>query len=947
MALSDVLSELRGDPQFMANVMAWRTLPPRPLQAEPFPAALHPILAAALRRRGIHELYSHQARALRLAFDGHHLVLATPTASGKTLCYNLPVLQSLLYDEGARSLYLFPTKALAHDQLAELGAWRPALEEQPYTGPSAPFRLHVAAYDGDTPSAERSAIRQQAQLILTNPDMLHAGILPYHTAWASFFAGLRYVIIDELHTYRGVFGSQVANVLRRLQRICTFYGSRPQFICTSATIANPQQLAERLLEQPVAVIDENGAPSGEKHIILYNPPVYDAEHGLRRSSVLEARDLAARCVVGGVQTILFGRSRLTTEVLLTYLRDRLVANGAPRGLPRLAAGDPRGSPATSHQPPATSHSLFAVRGYRGGYLPNERRAIEAGLRSGEVQAVVATNALELGIDIGHLQAAILCGYPGSIASAWQQMGRAGRAPPPLNPPRSGGEARGGGVDAALAILIATSGALDQYMIRHPDYFFGRSPEHALINPDNLMLLVDQVRCAAFELPFQAGGGILGAFGASPYIADVLDLLSEQGDLSQHGGRYFWSGEGYPARQVGLRSSGGDNVVIQAVAAPNIDPVPLSVDIQDAIAIQNPKSKIQNQVIGQIDRLSAPAWVHDGAIYLHEGRSYRVVQLDLEQNLALVTPTEVDYYTEATVETTIDVLAEHAHCELAGAQHAHGELRVTTQVVGFRRVKRLTHENLGVEKLDYPAQEMETNGYWFSILPQAQAVLEGAGQWYDSGNNYGPGWQEQRARVRVRDGYRCTQCGAPETNGRQHDVHHVIPFRTFGYVPGLNDYDQVANQLDNLVLVCRTCHQRLESTVRVRSGMDGVAYALNNLAPLYLMCDPQDIGVSVARGGRQPRASDTLPTLYIYERAAAGLGFSARLYELHQELTGAARALIAHCQCSNGCPACVGPILEGNLAQLPTKGLALAILDVLATPGSGLVNDDLRHEFTFM
>ena len=910
MALSEVLADLRSDAQFMSNVVAWRTMPARPARYMPIPTALHPALHTVLAQRDIYQLYSHQVEAVELALQGQHVVIVTPTASGKTLCYNLPVLHQLLTDPSARALYLFPTKALAHDQLDEIGDWGLEIERLIPNLQSPISNLYPATYDGDTPAGERTRIRKEARLILSNPDMLHAGILPYHTTWAEFFAGLQFVIIDEMHTYRGVFGSHVANVLRRLQRICAFYGSRPQFICTSATIANPGPLAERLVEQPVTVVTENGAPSGEKQIILYNPPLFDPERGLRRSATLEAQALAARCILGDVQTIVFGRSRLTTEVLLTYLRERVGADAREK-IERLGDWEiGRASPLNPQ---------LAIRGYRGGYLPTERRAIEAGLRSGAVRGVVATNALELGIDIGQLQAAILCGYPGSIASTWQQIGRAGRTR-----------------EAALALLVATGGALDQYIIQHPEFIFERSPEHALINPDNLMLLVDQVRCAAFELPFQVDE----PFGASLFTSDVLHLLAEQGDLQQHGARFFWSGDGYPARQVSLRSAGSDTVAIQ---------------------VGETGRQGSARIIGEIDHASAPLLVHDGAIYLHEGQSYRVDSLDMANSLAQVTPVEVDYYTQVAAETTIEVLAEHEQRATPGALVAHGDLQVSAQVIGFRRIKRYTHENLGVFPLDYPPQVIETSGYWFSILPTVQRQLEAAGQWYDSINDYGPNWQAQRTLVRARDHYRCVRCGAVEAPGRQHDVHHLIPFRTFGYVPGLNEHYKLANQLSNLILVCRTCHQRIEAGVRVRSGLDGLAYAVSNLAPLHLMCDPGDIGVSVVRSGQmgrddsETRIDETqarnLPTVYIYERVTAGLGFSARLFELHDELLTAANSLIEACVCQQGCPGCVGPVLENPQAQLETKRLTLTLLAALMgnapVPLSRVTTqNDLNEEIDF-
>ncbi len=935
MTLTQLLATLRRDPDFMMNVMAWRTLPAVAATHEAFPPALHPTLQGALHQRNIPHLYCHQAEAVSAALAGQNVVVVTPTASGKTLCYNLPVLDSLLRDPQARALYLFPSKALAHDQLHELASWEAIINNQLLINNSQVL-LRSTSYDGDTPSAARAQIRKESRLILSNPDMLHMGILPYHTAWEEFFANLRYVVLDELHSYRGIFGSHVANVLRRLQRLCRLYGSNPQFICTSATIANPQGLAERLIEQPVTVITRNGAPRGEKQIILYNPPLYDAEHGLRRSSVLEAQELATRTMQAGLQTIVFGRARLTTEVLLTYLRER-VAGG-------------RWQVAGSKEAP----DEFTIRGYRGGYLPTERRAIEAGLRDGTVRGVVATNALELGIDIGGLQAAVLCGYPGSIAGTWQQMGRAGRTD-----------------EGSLAILVATGGLLDQYVIQHPDYIFERSPEHALINPDNLLLLVDHLRCAAFELPFQPQE----AFGTCDFTADALQLLVEQGDLQQHGGRLFWSGESYPARQVGLRSAGGETVAIQVEGIGEgetrrqgdretgegeigrYEEVDFYADQGVRVHPANDQGRMTSdhvRVIGQIDRASALRLLHEGAIYLHEGQSYHVRELDLENNQATVLPTKVDFYTEVTTETEIEVLTVHDQREEADVTVAHGELLVSSQVVGYRRVKHFTHENLGVFPLEYEPQPLETNGYWFSLSPAIQQQLAAAGQWFDSVNDYGPNWQAQRKRVRERDGYRCKQCGRPEAAGRQHDVHHLVPFRTFGYAAGLNEHYREANQLSNLLLVCRTCHRRLEAGVRVRSGLDGLAYALTNIAPLHLMCDPQDLGVHVVRGemGRQDdrmtrRQDDAetidhsqltidnsqLPTIYLYERMAAGLGFSARLYELHDLLLPAAAALIRACPCELGCPACVGPVLEGNEVQLATKELTWALLAALTTGAS--------------
>ena len=480
MSLDTLLRELQLDTGFLRNVTAWREGPPRSARYAPYPAELDWRLPMALRQRGIYLPYIHQAQAVSAALAGEHVVTVTPTASGKTLCYNLPALHVLLNEPQSRALYLYPTKALAQDQLVELQTWVESLQAD----------IRVAIYDGDTPQGQRKRIREGARLVLSNPDMLHMGILPHHTQWSEFFRGLRVVVIDEIHAYRGVFGSHMANVLRRLQRIARFYGADPRFLMTSATIANPREHAESLVEAPVTLVDDNGAPTGARHFLFYNPPLIDPDLGLRRSSLLEAERIGLRLIQARVQTILFARSRLRTELLLTYLREAYQQQG----------GNPT-----------------VVRGYRGGYLAAERRSIEAGLREGEIQAVVATNALELGIDIGNLQAAVLTGFPGTIASTWQQAGRAGRRQ-----------------DASLAILIASAEALDQYLIQHPEFFFGRSPEHALTNPDNLVILTNHLRCAAFELPFRTGE----MFGGVAFTEDLLRMLAEEGEVQQAGDRWY-------------------------------------------------------------------------------------------------------------------------------------------------------------------------------------------------------------------------------------------------------------------------------------------------------------------------------------------------------------------------------------------------------------------------
>lgn len=841
MSLSDVLHELQRDPRFYRQVTAWQRLPAVSPRDAPFPAGLDSRLVQALHRRGIERLYCHQAEATAAALAGEHVVVVTPTASGKTLCYNLPVLQALLQDHQAHALYLFPTKALTQDQLAELQTWNEFL------GGS----VAAAVYDGDTPQAHRKRIRENSRLVLSNPDMLHMGILPQHTQWAGFFRGLRYVVLDEIHTYRGVFGSHVANVLRRLRRVARFYGSEPVFILTSATIANPQEHAERLIEAPVRPITVNGAPSGERHFIFYNPPPLDAESGLRRSSLLEALDLGDRLLSADVQTLFFARSRLRVELLLSYLREAYGRRG----------GDPA-----------------VVRGYRGGYLPADRRAIEVGLRRGEVRAVVATNALELGIDIGGLDAVVIAGFPGTIAATWQQAGRAGRRR-----------------ESSLAVLIAGADALDQYIVRHPDFFFGRSPEHALINPDNPVILVQHLRCAAFELPFREGE----RFGHAALTEDLLAFLVAEGEVQRAGGRWFWVGGAFPARAVNLRAV-GEPVIIQ----------------------RRDESDGEVTTIGQLEREAAPALLHEGAIYLHEGQTYFVEQLDWQAGQAYVRPVEVDYYTEALGVTTIRVLAVHEQVQGARQVHGYGDVEVRRQVTGYRQIRRRSHETLGYGEVDLPEMVLETGGYWLSPSAELVERLREQGLWQSDPNDYGPNWAVQRDLVRARDGYRCTICGAIERPDRQHDVHHIRPFRSFGYIPGVNTAYLEANRLENLRTVCRTCHQRLEQGQRLRSGLGGLAYLLAHLAPLHLMCDPTDLGYHV-----EPQAAHTdLPTVILFEQVEGGLGLSERLFELQPVLLRAADEVIAACPCARGCPACAGPSGEGAEAvDWNTKALTQALL----------------------
>ena len=782
-ALQSVVDRLTGGLPDRADtpdgwVTAVRRMAPRAAEHAPFPEGVEGRLRQVLAARGIDQLYTHQAAAVEHALAGRHVVITTPTASGKTLCYNAPVLSAILRDPSARALYLFPTKALAQDQLAELHELSDQLSRL------AELDLGVFTYDGDTPQDARRAIRGRAHVVLSNPDMVHSGILPHHPRWAKLFENLRYVVIDELHAYRGVFGSHLTNVLRRMRRICRHYGSNPIFICSSATIANPRELAEALVEQPFELVSESGAPRGEKFFLFVNPPVVNQQLGIRRSYLAETRRVASEFLKRQLQLIVFAQSRLTTEILTTYLKD-----------------DFGGQPGTPEQ----------IRGYRGGYLPRRRREIEKGLREGSVRAVVSTNALELGIDIGALDACVMAGYPGTIAATWQRAGRAGR--------RSGRSA---------AVLVASSAPLDQFVVRNPSYFFDAPPEHALVNPDNLHILVDHVKCAAFELPFTTSE----QYGKHD-VQEVLGVLEESGLVHRTGGpgdgegpaqsevegTWQWTNESYPADAVSLRSISSDNFVV--------------VDTTNGA-----------DVIGETSFTSGPPTLHEKAIYLIEGALYQVEKLDFEGRKAYVRQIDCDYYTDAITYTKVTVLETFA----TDHTKSHGEVHVSSRVVGFKKIKFYTNENVGSGELDLPEQQMHTTAYWLTVPKPVMAALP--------------------------------------------------------YAPD----DR-------------------------RDGVVGLSFAMRQVAQLLLMCDRQDIGISIGSGEQGDDAGE--PRIFIYDNYPGGIGFSEPLFGMHDNLLARTRELIAGCECQHGCPTCVGPV--GNTGPLAKK-VALRILDLIAGAGAPAIEE---------
>ncbi|ODS55755.1 MAG: helicase [Acidobacteria bacterium SCN 69-37] len=801
-----------------AHVTAVRRLPAVPADYAPFPASLDDRLRRALAARGIEQLYTHQAAAVDHALAGRNVVVVTPTASGKTLCYNLPVLGSILQDASSRALYLFPTKALAQDQLAELH------HLVQLAGTEGADDIGVFTYDGDTPQDARRAIRTRAHVVLSNPDMLHAGILPHHPRWAKLFENLRFVVIDELHAYRGVFGSHLANIIRRLRRVCRHYGSDPVFICSSATIANPRELAERLIGDRFELVDRSGAPRGEKYFLFVNPPIVNRELGIRRSYLAEARRVAIEFLQRGLQLIVFAQSRLSTEILTTYLKDAF--QGPP------GAAD-------------------VIRGYRGGYLPLRRREIERDLREGVVRCVVSTNALELGIDIGALDVAVMAGYPGTIASTWQRAGRAGR--------RSGRSA---------AVLVASSAPIDQFVVRNPDFFFEASAEHALVNPDNLHILLAHVKCAAFELPFRQDE----VFGTID-VQEILAILSEEGFVHLAGGQWQWTQESYPADAVSLRSISSDNFVV--------------VDATKG-----------ERVIGETDFSSGPSTLHEKAIYIVEGQLFQVETLDYEGRKAYVRAVECDYYTDAITYTKVTMLETFAASGSEGAavvgdqagtaalaagiempdeepavreyalstdvapgelspatraERAHGEVHVVSRVVGFKKIKFYTNENVGSGELELPEQEMHTTAYWLTIPASVMTAM--------------PFGTADR-----RDG----------VIGLAHAMRNVAPLLL------MCDGHDVGMAIDGL-------------------GVDGAN------------------GLGGTRRGEQPLELSAAPTIFLYDSYPGGIGFSEPLYGMHEALLERTLGLIAGCPCESGCPSCVGP--EGATGPL-AKAAALHLLSEL-------------------
>ncbi|KPL74786.1 hypothetical protein ADM99_00860 [Leptolinea tardivitalis] len=792
-------------------------------------------LRTRLQNLGIHQLYSHQLLSYHTVKERKNLVVTTGTASGKTLCYNLPILDQLFKVPSSRALFIFPTKALTHDQQEKLVELTGDIETN-----GEPL-IPVCVYDGDTPTQKRQVIRQMARCLLTNPDMLHTAILPHHTLWETFFRGLDFVVIDEIHAYRGVFGSHVANVIRRLKRIAAFYGSKPQFILTSATIANPLEHGKSLTGEDLVLIQEDGAPHGARTTILYNPPVIHQETGIRKSASSEVIQLAGTLLNKQIQVLIFGRSRKGVEFILRQLR-------------------------LQQQDDDENY-----RAYRSGYLPADRRRIESDLRSGKLRAVAATNALELGIDIGGVDAVLITGYPGSVSAMRQQAGRAGRK-----------------TEDSVAVLVASGSPIDQYLMRHPDYLVGKSPESALIDPDHPVILLGHLQCAAFELPFSDNE----CFGTAnnTMVREYLEFMNESGQVNHSGGKYFWMDSAYPASNLSLRSS--DSRSINLVVEENH----------------------RNKIIGEIDYLSSLWMVHPKAIYLHEGMSYFVKNLDLENYVASLEPVDDDYYTEPVQKITLKKINEQDAEYYPGAKITYGEIQVTTEITGFKKLLWNTHEVLSVEPLSLPPNTMRTTAYWMALSDETVNILREQLLWKNDPNDYGKDWDQIRLAVRTRDNFKCQVCGVPES-GKAHHVHHKTPLRSF---VSLTE----ANRMENLITLCSNCHQLAESAVKIRSGLAGLGYSMGQLAPLFLMCDSSDLGTL---SDPASNLADGKPAVIFYDQINAGIGLSRKCFDLHKQIIASSHELVSNCQCIDGCPSCVGPGGENGAGG---KQETLAILELL-------------------
>jgi DEAD/DEAH box helicase domain-containing protein len=776
------------------------------------------------RNLGINHLYKHQADSIKHTFNKKNVVIATGTASGKSLCYQIPILNSIIQTTNNTSLLLFPTKALSSDQYKNLHNQISTLLKSDMDFSND---LPIGMYDGDTSSSRRYAIRNKARVIITNPDMLHLGILPNHPSWENLFSNLKFIIIDEIHTYTGVFGSHFTNVIRRLKRVAQFYDASPQFILTSATIANPKIHAERIVEEKFELIDHDYSKQNEKRFIFYNPPIVDSELGVRKSIIDETYQIARVLLNQKLQTIIFARTRKTVERLLRRFNN------------------------------LAGQNHFNISAYRSGYLKSERRDIEAGLKSGEIDMVISTTALELGIDMGMVDAIILMGYPGSISKFLQQSGRAGRDE-----------------SESLSIMVASSSPLDQFLIKHPEFVKDKNPEKALVDPDNPFILFNHLKCATFEIPFDKQD----EFGLLKWekLDDFLSLLENVGILYHEHGKYFWKSNQYPAKEISLRSIFG---------------IPITLFIN---------KNEENLRIGKMDQRSAKKMIHPGAIYLHNGQTFIIDTLDIDNYRAQLSEFN-DYYTEPIIKVETSIENQLSFENFESYYKGFGEIRIIENVIGFKKIMWDTYKVIGYEELKMGSDELQTKGLWVTFPNKIINHLKDLNLWTNSINEYGSNWKEIREKIIVRDQNICQFCRKFYSSEKLH-VHHKIPFRTFKSI-------KKANQHGNLVSLCPTCHRIAEKNVKMRSILSGLGYAFSHIAPLFLLCDRHDLGYTF---DEKIGINEQNPGIIVFDQFPGGIGLAENLFFRVKDVFYHLNEIIEQCPCIDGCPSCVGPPGENGM-----------------------------------
>lgn len=834
-AIDRIIHKWTIDPEIRDQVVSLVIQDEQPAVTTEFPETINDNLKNALISSEIRSLYTHQVTAYNNISAGKNIVVVTGTASGKSLCYNLPVLDGLLSDQNKTALYLLPTKALSQDQYQKLNS---ILGNMP-PGIDAPS---TAMYDGDTPTDARPKTRERARIVFSNPDMLHAGILPYHMLWDRFFSGLSYVVLDEAHYYRGVFGSHIANLIRRMKRILSHYNASPQFVLTSATIANPLDFASRLTGLPFNLVDNDSSPKGKRYFLLYNPPVINEKLGIRKSVHSEAQTLAKDILQKDAQSIFFLKTRKSVEMLYKDIRD--------------------------------SYPQYAkdITSYRSGYLPAERREIEDAIRNRRAKVTLSTNALELGIDIGGLDIILILGYPGTIAATKQQAGRAGRKGTP-----------------SASLLLASTNPQDQYLVKHPEYFYQKPIENALINPDNLLILLEHLQCSLFELPMQEGE----SFGDLSFsqTQPLLQYLHQAKIIHYSGGKYMWISSQYPSQAISLRSSDSRRISL----------------VVDEWGKQ--------RLIGDIDYSSSLWMVHPHAVYFHSGESYEVQDLDFVSNKAILKPSSnEDYYTEPVNSKKIDLRKRLSIEPIKNGYRHYGEVQVVAQVTGYKVREWRNKSVLSLNRLEMPETVLNTTACWFSLSKNTVDRLQAMGLWNNSTSDYGKEWPKLRGKILERDNHTCQHCGRVEDIVPFH-VHHIIPIRSF-------DDIRLANRIDNLVTLCPECHKAAELSVKIRSSLAGLGYAFQHIASLLLMCDVNDLG-SFQEVNSNLASGD--PVIMLYDQVAGGIGLSKTIYDQYQSLFDKTYELIDQCSCEDGCPSCIGASSDYSVGS---KAMALDLLECI-------------------